>query len=676
MAEAQLRIKPTVVGSVRSSIARDSRLLSQMDRQQVSALRSGVREASRLERAYIGVGRGISVATRGVRTITSSIFNLKTAVLGIAAGGAGKSLLENTIGRADQVARAKALLGTVLKDQNKVNKAVEEARNLTKEISSLDFASALGGIEKTVLLAGGDIAKSKEIVKIAKALEAGSNGAQDFEGALFALKELETGDVVSLRERFGFRLPTQADAKKAAKKSKKTLQQYYFDELVKIIDTRHGDAGRRLSGVNALLDIQRSSIPGQLDMLKTSVSDVFTTIGDEAAKVAIKELPLLVEELDKLKASPQLQKDIRDMAAGLAGMTKSAIGLARELPKTINSISQFVRKHPDLVKIGAGLVATDVATGGLVRKGVGAALGGGASIVGKAITGKGGKGSIAGQMLGAAGAAGAVPVYVVNMGEFGGGGSILDDAANLVDDVAKTSLAQQAGQFLSKVPIIGKAFSGGSLAGGMAPLAAAGTAALGLGAAGTLAGVAAYQAASGTERNLKIADSLGPNNNLRTMVPKFTPRSDRFVGVNEFAGHGAVGGVRGRAVGASFRSQIDQAMMTSDPSARRSVLENAFAQARTSLESSPRAQVDSMIVQMNKDLEALGLKVSNNKGELRLVVDAESARAAFGEGVMRNVSLTLHYHGSGSREDAEDMLRQTERGLKELARRDQKIGAG
>lgn len=425
MAEARLKIKPTLTGgNYKGGLSKIRNDVKSLAKQQGTALRAAVTDVKNLERGYYAAGRAASSLGRGASSLLGTMTGIKGIVTGLVAGTAGKTFLELTIGADQKVKRSRALLKAVIKDQDKVLKAERAAKQLVQEVSSLDFSSALGGIEKTFNLAGGNLTQAKELVKVAKALEQ-LDPSQGFEGALFALKELEGGDTMSLRSRFNIRLPTRAEAEKQAKKAGMTLQNFYFDKLTGFVDKRFGDEKKKGSGIDALLRIDREGLGGQVKMIQTSLADLFRSIGSQASNVASDEIGGLKKAIDDLQADPGFKRDVEDLTKMFASATKEAFNLAKQLPAGLKAAKEFASQYGTELKLIAGFLVANKLTGGAVGRVGGSMVAKAGGSLGRAIFGKRG-GGIAGAAAGLAGVpGGATPVYVVNMGGGmpGGGGA-------------------------------------------------------------------------------------------------------------------------------------------------------------------------------------------------------------------------------------------------------------
>ena len=496
--EAFLDIRPRIVGDVRLELLRTGAAINRFTSQQVSGLRRVESVGERAVSVYRRMGTVVGGVGRTLSTVTRSVFSLRTAIVGLALGGAGRSFIDATIGSNDRIQRAQLQLRAILGDQDRINAATDRARGLTSEIANIDFSQAIQGIGATIGLANGDVERAGELVRLAKALESLSP-EQGFDGALFALRELESGDTMSLRSRFNIRLPTRAEGEALARESGQTLQAVYFDRLEENLDTRFG-GGVEGQGVEALLGISNQTLSGQLAFLRTQVNDLFTDIGAGAFEVANRRLPELGAALAELRADPRFIRLTERFGEGFADFADRAIDFVRDLPDhvdvasarlqafvdrnaallsfirstaefTIDAASTLARVSGDVLgergrdsaigALGTYMALNSVTEGGAGR-GLGAAASGLLSVGRRFLPGR------AGQAAGLAEQAAATPVRVVNWHEAGslGGGfrgrNALGAGAGGAGSVGAAGFGA-AGAALLPGLVVGGAFLGGVL---------------------------------------------------------------------------------------------------------------------------------------------------------------------------------------------------------------------
>lgn len=178
------------------------------------------------------------------------------AIGGYAIGQIGSGV----IGLSDKLKIANDTILQISGSQESLNRATAVAQNLSQKTGN-GYEEMLHGLSKMLPLAKGNVAQAGNLVTLASALQ-GIDPSQGFEGALFALKELESGDTMSLRERFGIRVPTQSEAKAIAARDGRSVQEVMFAELNKYIDNTYGQ-GQKGAGVEFLLTLNADTILGQ-----------------------------------------------------------------------------------------------------------------------------------------------------------------------------------------------------------------------------------------------------------------------------------------------------------------------------------------------------------------------------------------------------------------------------
>jgi len=244
-------------------------------------------------------GRGIDTSAKAMDNLekesrqtdraTSQVFNNSNAARfeqSIGRMNRGFSFMRNTIAAmgigvvvrdvvsfGDRMVSANALTAGITRNIKSTTEAQRQAlalSNLTGESYLVSFE----GLSKMLTVADGNVDKASQLTKIGAALAA-LNPAEGFEGALFALKELEGADTMSLRERFNIKVPTQEEAKKIAAKDGRTVQQVMFDSLQQYLDNNYG-GGKAGAGVEYLLNIRANTISGQMGRVANQFKNIFT----------------------------------------------------------------------------------------------------------------------------------------------------------------------------------------------------------------------------------------------------------------------------------------------------------------------------------------------------------------------------------------------------------------
>lgn len=173
----------------------------------------------------------------------------------------------------DRMFTANALTAGITRNVKSLTQAQQQALALSN-LTGDSYLHSYEGLSKMLTVADGNVEKASQLTKIGAALAA-LNPAEGFEGALFALKELEGADTMSLRERFNIKVPTQEEAKKIAARDGRTVQQVMFDSLQQYLDNNYG-GGKAGAGVEYLLSIRANTISGQMGRVANQFRNIFT----------------------------------------------------------------------------------------------------------------------------------------------------------------------------------------------------------------------------------------------------------------------------------------------------------------------------------------------------------------------------------------------------------------
>jgi hypothetical protein len=419
--ETELLVRPILIGAdFNTKLTNTANAVKNLHDRQSAGISDAIHDVRRLEGGYSRLANAINTSASVSGSMVRNLMSVQSAIVGFAAYGAGRTIIEQTIGRQDQIARARLQLGAILQDAELLQQSEARALRLTQEIAGIDYTGAMRGLAMTINLAGGSVDRAAELVKLAKALESISP-EQGFEGALFALKELESGDAMSLRERFGFRLLNGSEAQEIARQNGQTLNEYYFGELERQLDRRYA-GGVTGAGVEALLSIDNATLSGQINMLSTAISDIFAQIGADAYSELTGSggIARISAELDRLKLDPEFRQGVRDLAANLSSVAESAIELAVNLPQNLLAMRDFLSEYGDILKTVFALYAANRLTDGALGRGAGALAG----YASRGLSSRlGGQAGALAQGLESA-AIDAQPVRVVNWSEMPGAGGL------------------------------------------------------------------------------------------------------------------------------------------------------------------------------------------------------------------------------------------------------------
>lgn len=173
----------------------------------------------------------------------------------------------------DKLFTSQALTAAIVGNTQALGRAQQQALTLSNQLG-VSYGAAFQGLEKMLTVMDGNVEGAGNLVKLAGALRA-INPAEGFEGAMFALKELEGGDTMSLRERFNIKVPTQEEAKKIAAKDGRSVKQVMIGALQDYIDRTYGQ-GESGAGVEYLLQVRAQTIGGQVAKMANQFRNLFT----------------------------------------------------------------------------------------------------------------------------------------------------------------------------------------------------------------------------------------------------------------------------------------------------------------------------------------------------------------------------------------------------------------
>lgn len=274
----------------------------------------------------------------------------------LAAIGIGAAIRETTQ-YGDRLFTANALTAGITRNVDSLGEAQRRAMDLSNKTGE-SYLQSYEGLTKMLTVTDGNVEKASQLTKIGAALAA-LNPAEGFEGALFALKELEGADTMSLRERFNIRVPTQEEAKKIAARDGRTVQQVMFDSLQQYLDSNFG-GGKDGAGVEYLLNIKANTIGGQMNRIANSFRNIFT--------------PMLVPFLDKTQKfltgiGDWLQANQGEISSFFQGIATSA-GPVFDFVKTLAGqlVERFKAIWPVIKPLGESLFRLFAAIGPPILK--------------------------------------------------------------------------------------------------------------------------------------------------------------------------------------------------------------------------------------------------------------------------------------------------------------------
>jgi hypothetical protein len=149
-------------------------------------------------------GSKLSRGFKGIGKVTDSVFSMKNSFIGLAGaiGGAtaAHKIFDATIGEAAKYEQSQVMIEAMFDDE-KVAKAYTEMVNKFAIDSPIMDSQTMFSSSKSFITASKDVKQLKMMWSLTERLAA-TDPAQGLEGAVFALRELFSGDAISIQRRF------------------------------------------------------------------------------------------------------------------------------------------------------------------------------------------------------------------------------------------------------------------------------------------------------------------------------------------------------------------------------------------------------------------------------------------------------------------------------------------
>lgn len=257
---------------------------------------------------------------------TSSFSQVKNAVVGLAASigtavGAAK-LLDATIGNAMRYEQSETLVTAIFDDK----KASEQYQAMIKQMAEaspiLDTSNMMSG-SKALLGVTKDLPTLEKAWQIAEKLSI-MDPEQGLQGAVYAMKELASGDGVSMAERFEMPKSVVNDIKNLNFEDQLAAMQKYLDK----------------TGItNKTIDAMGNTTIAKWNQVKEKTTSIFRAMGESSNGVLNESMTKLLSVLDG---------GTFDKVANLAGTA-----LASVVSNVTNAIASL-----DFAKVAAGMENT------------------------------------------------------------------------------------------------------------------------------------------------------------------------------------------------------------------------------------------------------------------------------------------------------------------------------
>jgi TolA-binding protein len=277
---------------------------------------------NRLERVLKGLRATAAATGRGMMNMFSGIRNMMPGIGTIAAVAGGgymsKQIFDATFGNAAEYEQSQAVITAMFRDKQKAQKYMETMSKMAISSPLLNSQDIFSNSKSFIALTKNQDQLNK-MWDLAERLLA-VDPKQGVEGAVFALRELFSGDSQSLAERFELSKKVLNQIKKMDLKDQLTALDKYFTKMGM---TRH------------LVNQMGNTTLGVWNQIK-EVSDVaFRKMGDPAVKIIKPFLDDMNQALNNQKKISPYIKFGQDMAKGIA---KGFVSISKSVGKWIDSI--------------------------------------------------------------------------------------------------------------------------------------------------------------------------------------------------------------------------------------------------------------------------------------------------------------------------------------------------
>lgn len=256
----------------------------------------------------------------------TSFSNVKNAVVGLAATigtavGAAK-LLDATIGEAMRYEQSEVLVTAIFDDTKASNQYQEMIKEMAEASPILDTSNMMAG-SKAFLGITKDIPTLEKAWKIAEKMSI-MDPEQGLQGAVYAMKELASGDGVSMAERFEMPKSVVNDIKNLNFEDQLAAMQKYLDK----------------TGItNKTIEAMGNTTIAKWNQVKEKTTSIFRAMGESSNGILNESMTKLLSVLDG---------GTFDKVATLAGTALSSV-----VSNVTNAIASL-----DFAKVAAGMETT------------------------------------------------------------------------------------------------------------------------------------------------------------------------------------------------------------------------------------------------------------------------------------------------------------------------------
>lgn len=300
---------------VQREMQRSQRIMDQMR----NSTNQAGSAANRTSSMFSSFGRTIGGAVKNVLSLRSGLIGLVGAYASVASA---QKIFEATVGTAMKREQSYAVIGAMFDDKGLTKSYIDMMKTFAVDSPILDFTAMLGN-SKSLISASKDIGTLEKMWSLVERMAA-IDPYQGTEGAVFALKELMSGDAISMMKRF--EMPVSKDVMNEIKNLPLQEQLTALDDLF----TKFG-------WTQKLIDDMANTTLGKWGTIK----EKFTNILDEMGKPSLDVLSNFFDGVLKRFDSEDFQRfgrvGGRIIENIISGLTSASTGVYDWFTNLINS---------------------------------------------------------------------------------------------------------------------------------------------------------------------------------------------------------------------------------------------------------------------------------------------------------------------------------------------------
>ncbi len=417
-----------------------------------SAFRDAVRDTRALERSYDRLGGRMDRINRGMGSFLRNITSVRSLMLGMGVGVAGKGLFDLFVGSNSRLEQSMITFETMLGSKGRAQTLIKQLDAYSAR-TPFQAEEVMEASRRLTRSSGKDLGRNLDLVDLSAQMSSMSP-SKTLVDAAEAILDAEMGEFERLKE-FGVKIRIR-DIEKRIKATEGKSRKATSGEILEEVQRKFAE----MTGGRNLVEMQSQSAAGRISTLIDKVKLQMRDLGKPAFKAFADGISTASKQLDTVMQDKTFQQDLKELAGGIERTISLTAELITKAPAAYKQARQFLDENGNALLALGGLYGANKLTGGALARGAG-------GLTKSALFGRGG-GAGAG---GVAGMAGVQRVWVVNMGKGGLGGSPSFTGRNSKLLGAGGLTAAEAGSM---------GFGGGGIM-GAGGLAAGGAAVLGVG---------------------------------------------------------------------------------------------------------------------------------------------------------------------------------------------------